>query len=218
MIGDEKMNKTKLKAAEEKFNIMYQGGFSNPEMLAIAKKHKIGKMRELAQDSFAVEQFRNDDKIVEAIGKIVSKSSLVSVFEKVKFRDLLPAFDENEKERFSKGLREFLHGDQKIGFELMTGLLEEYKMAKWPILTVCPYYYRPDIEVLIKPTTVKGTIEYFELEGVKYSPRPTFEFYRDYRDQINQMKKVLGVSMNSDNGAFCGFLMMSLEGFKGTHK
>jgi len=205
------MNKTKLKEAEEKFNIMYPGGFSNPEMLAIAKKHKIEKMHQLAKESFAVEQFEDDDKIVEAIGKIVSKSSLVSVFEKVKFRDLLPAFNENEKERLSKGLREFLYGDQELGFELMTGLLEEYKMAKWPILTVCPYYFRPDTEVLIKPTTVKGTIEYFELEGVKYSPRPNFEFYRGYRDQINKMKKALGLSADSDNGAFCGFLMMSLE-------
>jgi predicted glycosyltransferase len=94
---------------EEKFNIMYPGGFSNPEMLAIANKHKIEKMHELAKENFAVEQFQNDDKIVEAIGKIVSKSSLVLVFEKVKFRYLLPALNENEKERLSKGLRDFLH-------------------------------------------------------------------------------------------------------------
>jgi hypothetical protein len=211
-MGDDGVNNAKLKEAEERFNMRYPGGFNHPEMMAIAKKHKIDKMHELAKESFAVEQFQNDDKIVEAIGKIVSKSSLVSVFEKVKFRDLLPVLNESEKERLSKGLKEFLHGDQKLGFELMTGVLEEYKMAKWPILTVCPYYFRPDTEVLIKPTTVKGTIEYFELVGIKYSPRPTFEFYRDYRDQINKMKKVLGVSPHSDNGAFCGFLMMSLEG------
>ena len=156
-------------------------------------------------------QFKDDDGIVEAIGSIVKKSSLVSVFEKVKFRDLLPVFNQSEKERLSQGLREFLHGEQELGFALMTGLLEEYKMAKWPILTVCPYYFRPNVEVLIKPTTVKGTIEYFELEGVKYSPRPNFEFYSGYRDQINQMKKALGLSADSDNGAFCGFLMMAIE-------
>jgi hypothetical protein len=211
-MGDDTMNKIKLKEAEEKFNMRYPGGFDHPEMLAMAKKHKIDKMHDLALESFAPDEFEDTDKIVEAIGNIVKKSSLVSVFEKVRFRDLLPALNENEKERLSQGLREFLHGDQKLGFELMTGLLEEYKMAKWPIITVCPYYFRPDTEVLIKPTTVKGTIEYFEMEGIKYSPRPTFEFYRDYRDQINKMKKVLGVSPHSDNGAFCGFLMMSLEG------
>jgi hypothetical protein len=205
------MNIKKLREAEEMFKIRYPGGFSNPEMLAVAKKHKIDKMHELARESFAAEQFEDDDGIVEAIGSIVKKSSLVSVFEKVKFRDLLPVLNESEKERLSQGLREFLHGEQELGFALMTSLLEEYKMAKWPILTVCPYYFRPNVEVLIKPTTVKGTIEYFELEGVKYSPRPNFEFYSGYRDQINKMKRALGLSANSDNGAFCGFLMMALE-------
>jgi len=205
------MNIKKLREAEEMFETRYPGGFSNPEMLAVAKKHKIEKMHELAKESFAAERFEDDDGIVEAIGSVVKKSSLVSVFEKVKFRDLLPVFNENEKERLSQGLREFLHGEQELGFALMTGLLEEYKMAKWPILTVCPYYFRPGVEVLIKPTTVKGTIEYFELEGVKYSPRPNFEFYRGYRDQINHMKRELGLSADSDNGAFCGFLMMALE-------
>jgi hypothetical protein len=205
------VNIKKLREAEEAFKTRYPGGFSNPEMLAVAKKHKIDKMHELAKESFAARQFEDDAGIVEAIGSIVKKSSLVSVFEKVKFRDLLPVFNQSEKERLSQGLREFLHGDQELGFELMTGLLEEYKMAKWPILTVCPYYFRPNVEVLIKPTTVKGTIEYFELEGVKYSPRPNFEFYRGYRDQINQMKRALGLSDDSDNGAFCGFLMMAIE-------
>ncbi|MBP1745106.1 MAG: hypothetical protein H6Q58_2084, partial [Firmicutes bacterium] len=181
-MGDDTMNKAKLKEAEERFNMKYPGGFDNPEMLAMAKKHRIDKMHELALDSFAPDKFGDTDKIVEAIGNIVKKSSLVSVFEKVKFRDLLPALNDSEKERLALGLKEFLHGDQKLGFELMAGLLEEYHLAKWPIITVCPYYYSPDVEVLIKPTTVKGSIEYFELEGLKYSPRPNYEFYKGYRD------------------------------------
>jgi len=209
--GGDVVNKAKLREAEEKFNMMYPGGFSNPEMAAIAKKHRIEKMHELALESFAPDKFGDTDKVVESIGDIVRKSSLVSVFEKVRFRDLLPALNGSEKERLAKGLREFLHGDQKLGFELITGLLEEYKLAKWPIITVCPYYYRPDVEVLIKPTTVKGSIEYFELEGLKYSPHPPYEFYKAYRDEINRMKKELKLSPHSDNGAFCGFLMMSIE-------
>ncbi len=211
VMGDDGVNKAKLKEAEERFNRMYPGGFSNPEMAAIAKKHRVEKMHELALESFSPEKFRDTEGVVEAIGNIVKKSSLVSVFEKVRFRDLVPALNEGEKERLARGLREFLHGDQKLGFELMAGLLEEYKLAKWPLLTVCPYYYSPDVEVLIKPTTVKGSIEYFELEGLKYSPHPNYEFYRAYRDEINRMKKVLKLSPHSDNGAFCGFLMMSIE-------
>jgi len=136
---------------------------------------------------------------------------MVSVFEKPKFRDLVKAISPGERALLSQGLREFLHGDQASGFGLMTGLLEEYKLAKWPLLTVCPVYYRPDVEVFIKPTTVKSVIEYFELEGLKYSPKPTYDFYRAYREQINRIKKEVDTSLQIDNTAFCGFLMMSLE-------
>lgn len=205
------MNITKLKEAEEKFLMQYPGGFSNPHMQEIGKKHKLAKMNKLAQDSFKIEQFEDPDKIADSMSKVVGQSSMVSIFEKPKFRDLVKGMGGSEKEMLSHGLREFLHGDQKSGFEMMCSLLNEYKLAKWPLLTVCPVYCRPDFEVFIKPTTVKGVIEYFELEGLKYSPTPSWQFYRSYREQINQMKKEVGFLLQSENAAFCGFLMMSLE-------
>lgn len=205
-----KLNIKKLKEAEERFLMQYPGGFNNPKVLEIAKKHKVEKMNKLAQESFSIEQFENPSRVIDSMNKVVSQSSLVSIFEKPKFRDLVKAMNENEKERLSLGLKEFLHGDQKFGFEMMTALLNEYKVAKWPLLTVCPVYFRPEVEVLIKPTTVKWIIETFELEGIKYSPKPTFEFYKAYREQINEMKKEVHVSMQSDNAAFCGFIMMSM--------
>jgi hypothetical protein len=205
------MNRTKLKKAEERFLIRYPGGFSDPLMLEIAKKHKVEKMNKLALDSFAIEQFESPSRIIDSMYKIISQSSLVSIFEKPKFRDLVKNMSDNEKERLSHGLKEFLHNDQEYGFEQMTALLDEYKLAKWPLLTVCPNYYRPNVEVFIKPTTAKGIIEYFELEGLKYSSHPSFEFYRAYREQINQIKKEVAASLQFDTAAFCGFLMMSLE-------
>lgn len=208
------MNRTKLKEAEESFFSRYPGGFSHPLMLEIAKKHKVEKMNKLAQESFEVEQFESPNKIVDSMSKIVSQSSIISLFEKPKFKDLVKSINDMEKERLALGLKEFLHGDQKSGFELMCGLLGEYKLAKWPLLTVCPVYYRPGVEVFIKPTTAKSVIAYFELEGLKYSPSPTFEFYRAYREQINMMKMELDASLQSDNAAFCGFLMMSIENSK----
>ncbi len=206
------MNRTKLKEAEERFITLYPGGFSNPKMLEIAKKHKVEKMNKLAQDSFTIEQFENPDKIVDSMSKIVGRSSMVSIFEKPKFRDLVKILNDNEKEHLSHGLKEFLYGDQELGFELMSGLLHEYKLAKWPLLTICPVYCRPGVEVFVKPTTAKGIIEYFELEGLKYSPSPTFAFYKAYREQINWIKKEVDVSLQPDNAAFCGFLMMSMNG------
>jgi len=54
------------------------------------------------------------------------------------------------------------------------------------------------------------------MEGLKYSPKPTFEFYKVYRKRINQIKKEVDASLQVDNGAFCGFLMMSLESSEDT--
>lgn len=204
------MNIAKLKEAEKQFLMRYPGGFSDPLMVEMKKKHKPEKMNKLAQDSFSAGQFDDPDGIVDAMVKIVSQSSMVSVFEKPKFRDLVKTIGDNERERLSHGLREFLHGDQGFGFGLMTELLTEYKLAKWPLLTVCPVYYRPEVEVFIKPTTVKGVIEYFELEGLKYIPKPNFEFYQAYREHINYMKRQVASMLPVDNGAFCGFLMMSI--------
>jgi hypothetical protein len=212
------MNSKKLKEAEERFFMQYPGGFSNPMMLEIAKKHKVEKMNKLAQDSFAIEQFESPSRIVDSICKIVSQYSLVSMFEKPKFRDLVKVMSHNEKERLSHGLKEFLHGDQQFGFELMSDLLNEHKLSKWPLLTVCPNYYRPGVEVFIKPTTARWIIENFELEGLKYSSKPTFEFYQAYREQINQMKKEVDVSLQSDNAAFCGFIMMSMKNLEVSEK
>lgn len=205
------MNKAKLKEAEERFMMRYPGGFSNPQMLELTKKHKIEKMKKMAQDSFALEQFEDAAGIVDSMGKVVGQSSLVSIFEKPRFRDLVRVMNDSEKEHLAHGLKEFLHGDQVFGFRLMTGLLHEYKLAKWPLLTVCPIYYRPSTEVFIKPTTAKGIIEYFELTGLKYNSNPTFEFYQAYRERIMQMKQEVHVSLQVDNAAFCGFLMMAMD-------
>lgn len=205
------MNKQKLREAEERFLMRFPGGFAHPEILKIAKKHKLEKMQKLAQESYSLAQFKNASHIVEAMGKVVSQSSLVSIFEKPRHKEVLNSLNDGEKEHFAHGLKEFLHGDQAFGFSLMTGLLSEYKLAKWPLLTVHTIYYHPDAEVFIKPTTAKGIIEFFELTGLQYSPKPTFAFYEAFREQIMDMKQQVHASLQVDNAAFCGFLMMSLE-------
>ena len=60
----------------------------------------------------------------------------------------------------------------------------------------------------MKPTTTKGIISHFEIEGLEYNPTPTYAFYKKYRSLINKMKKEVDVSLSPSNAAFCGFLMM----------
>jgi hypothetical protein len=205
------VNVKKLKEAEKSFFERYPGGFQHPLMLEIIKKHKPEKMHNLATESFSKDDFLHPFKVVDCMAKVVSQSSMISIFEKPKFRDFVKTINDSEKESLAHGLFEFLHSDQRFGFELMAGLLSQYNIAKWPLLTVFGVYYNPSIEVMIKPTTVKQVIEYFELEGIKYCSKPSYEFYREYRDYINLMKKQVDVSLQSDNAAFSGFLMMTMN-------
>jgi len=88
-------------------------------------------------------------------------------------------------------------------------ILAEGKLAKWRLVTICLLYYRPDREVFVKPTTTKNVIRQFELDGLVYSPRPSWNFYSDYRDAIEAMKSQVSPTLSPNNAAFTGFLMMS---------
>lgn len=77
------INRRKLKEAEKKFLKMYPGGFGHPEMEKVAKKHQPEKMAALARESYAKEKFNEPDEIVASMIRIVTRSSMVSVFEKM---------------------------------------------------------------------------------------------------------------------------------------
>ena len=207
------MNIQKLHDAEAQFFARYPGGFEDPELVEIVKKHKIEKMNKLALESFAPEKFEDIDQVVAAMSKLVTQSSLVSIFEKPKFRDMTKVLDHADKEYLALGLKGLLYGDetaQARGFLEMASVLADYKIAKWPLLTVYGVYFRPEDEVFIKPTTVKAVIEYFELEGLKYNSTPTFEFYKAYRQHFLALKAKTKLLTHLENGAFSGFLMMSM--------
>jgi hypothetical protein len=189
----------------------YPGVFSHPQMIEIGKKHKMGKLIEIAQDSFNIKKFNQYKLITENMVKILTRSSMVSVFEKPKFRDFVKGISAYDKEALAAGLKEFLHGNEENGFNIMLDILTMGKLAKWSAITVWGAYYQPDYHVFCKPTTVKNVISNFELENLIYKPRPSYQFYCEYRSIINQMKKKVDPGFSSNNAAFCGFLMMSME-------
>lgn len=205
------MNIEKLRILEENFFMAYPMGFDTPEILEIAKKHKVEKMRNFVMENFSRKCFKNVESLFESYIKLISQSSLVSIFEKAKFKDLAKTFTLDEKTRFVSGVYDFLYGDQELGFMTQIEILERYKIAKWPILTVLGVYMNPEFEVLVKPTTVKGILSYFEEVDIKYVSKPNYTFYNQYRTMINEIKKNTSSTLPSDNAAFCGFLMMSMD-------
>jgi hypothetical protein len=206
------MNLHKLKAAEAAFLHRYPGGFENPELKAIRnKKHKPDQMIALAQQSFSKGKFIHPQLIVQNMERLISRSSITSVFEKIGFRGFAKRLSQQEEEWLSSGLEELLHGTEQTGFEMFLDLLENHKLAKWSLITVCQTYFHPQRDVFIKPMTVKGVIEYFELNDLQYKPTPSWAFYEAYRSIFHEMKSKVDKSLAPTNPAFSGFLLMSVN-------
>jgi len=204
------MNLIKLRQAEQRFFSLHPDGFNDPTMQDIMKRHRMDKMVEFAQENFSENCYSHVDKTIENMVKIVNRSSMVSMFEKPKFRDFVGRLDQNQKAYMVDSLIELLHGNQQAGFESLIDLLLLEKIAKWTLLTIIPTYYAPTKEVFVKPNTAKGIIKYFEVENLVYKPTATWQFYTGYRKLINTNKKKVDKRLSPSNAAFSGFLMMSL--------
>ena len=204
------MNLKRLKQAEAEFLARYPGGFNHPDMVTIGKKHNVGKMTEQAKELLSKKAFQKTGPVLDSLIKIVSRSSMVSMFEKPKFRDYVNGLDRDEREALAMGFQLLLHGKQQRGFEIVIDILARGKLAKWSLITICPNYMKPLDQVFVKPTTAKNVIKYLELENLDYKPRPSWAFYEEFRSQILAMKEKVDPSISPSNAAFTGFLMMSL--------
>lgn len=205
------MNLIKLKDIEEEFLIQYPEGFEDEKLFPTMKKFNPSKLEEFTKESLKKENFSNPNLVVEAFFKIIQKSVLVSLFDKLKFKDMLLSLSSYEKDMLSIELYELLHGNTKNGFEGLVDFLEQYKLAKWTIISVVLYYNDRQKEYFIKPTTTKNVIKYFEIKDLIYKPKPSYEFYNSYKKVLNTMKKEVHKSLRKDNAAFTGFLRMGME-------
>ena len=204
-------DRKKLQVIEREFLAHYPKGFDDPGLEKVRKSHRMDKMTEFASQAFNKKACRDIEQTVANMIKIVSRSSMVSMFEKPKFRDFINGLNLNDQAFLVNSLKQLLHGKQALGFEALVDILTTEKLAKWSLVTIIPAYYSPQHEVFVKPTTAKGVIKHFELEGVEYKPLPSWEFYERYRDLILEMRSQVDPSLAPNNAAFCGFLMMSLE-------
>ncbi|OHD84373.1 MAG: hypothetical protein A2Y52_05930 [Sulfuricurvum sp. RIFCSPLOWO2_02_43_6] len=205
------MNLEKLKAAEANFFAFYPKGFADEALLPIIKRHNTAKIGESVQEMFAPERFSRTEEICESFAKIVSKSSLISLFAKPKVRDMVKQMSMEQQDMLAIGLYEVLHGNKEKGFTILVDVLGIYKLAKWSIVTLIPYYYARDKDFFIKPTTTKDIIKFFEISGMEYKPRPTYEFYERYTKVLEEMKSQVSPLIGEDNAGFTGFLMMAMK-------
>jgi len=205
------MNYKKLKSLELNFLAIHKEGFDSYEMKQIGKKHNVTKVEKFVKDVCSKENLLENCNAIDDIVKIVTKSSMVSVFEKMKFRDLVKELNQIERQLIVEAIYENIHKDEEKGFKDLYNLLEPYKLAKWPLITVFRAYYNLNYDVFIKPTTVKKVIKYLELDDLLYNSKPSYDFYDKYRTYINEMKMKVSETLRPNNPAFSGFLMININ-------
>jgi len=203
------MNTKVLKAAEKRFLTQHPGGFGHPDMLDTSKRYKMEQHIADAKKAFAKKSFDDPKAVITDVTKLVSRSAMVSMFEKPKFKDMLDGMSTARRDAFAETLYELLHGKEKLGFEALVDDLAKHKLAKWTLATVIQAYYRPDKDVYIKPSTTKLIIEKLELDLI-YKPAPKWDFYSKFRKHVKAMRAEVSDVAAPNNAAFCGFLMMSL--------
>jgi len=206
------LNYQKLREAEARFLQSYPGGFSDPAMAAVKKKHDIDKLSRFARESLKRENFNRPEFIAESLVKIVSRSSMVSRFEKPRFREFVTALNSHEKQALADAFEKRLYGRQKQrGFEEILGMLSHHKLAKWSIISAVPFYFAPDKEAFVKPTTAKGILSFLEVSEFEYKPTPSWAFYKSYRGLLLEVRKEIVPSISPNFAALSGFLMISIR-------
>ena len=203
------MNLDKLKSAEANFLQMFPAGFEDEGLTEVRKRHRLARMNLLALEVFQEANFFIADQFLEGLIKIISRSSMLSMFEKPKFRDIISSLNSSERELLTSYYRELFHGDQENGFDSIVDFLAFYKMAKWSVVTIGMSYHKPEREVFVKPTTTKKIISELELDLI-YRPRPTWSFYERYTETVFEIKKNVSSSLAPNNAALTGFLMLAL--------
>jgi hypothetical protein len=206
------VNQARLKQAEQDFLHQYPGGFENPEFTAIRqKKHNVDRMIAFVQEVFAETNFQRPDQIVESMVKVIGRSSVISVFEKARFRDAAHGLIPPERWQLANGLGELLHRHEQSGFESMLDVLQRHRLGKWSLMTICQTYYHPNRDVLVKPMTVKSILQHYEIDHLQYKPLPTWMFYESYRNTLLEMKSKVDPSLAPTNAAFSWFLLLSVH-------
>ena len=206
----------KLFELQGDFFARFPDGFDDPEMVKRVKNHNVDKLAGQAQEMFDESQFGMPEAIVKNMILMISRSSMISMFDKPKFRDSVGAISPMEREILADGLFELLHGkkvsDKEKGFDQILEQLVRLKLGRWSLISAIPYYYNMTENWFIKPNTTKMILKYFEMDKeLVYKPRPSFEFYQDYSEFLTNLRDECDPKLSKSNAAFTGFLMMSIN-------
>ena len=165
-----KHNLDKLKEAEATFLQVYPDGFADPAIEAIRKKHNVDQLVRFTQEHVTRANCNRPHFLADTLVKIVGRSSMISIFEKPRFRDFIRALDPDEKEALARAVEQRLFGRKRQGFEAIVDMLAHHKIAKWAVISAVPFYFAPRREAFVKPTTAKRIVKLLESKTCTITP------------------------------------------------
>lgn len=193
------MNIERLKDLEAEFIDEYPEAFDDERLTKLIKKFSPDKLEHLSKELFKKENFSKPEFICESFVNVIYKSVVISFYDKMKLRDSFKKMGIYEKDMFSIALYDLLYGNKKDGYDDISQLLSQYNLAKWTLISLIPYYMDRANEYFVKPTTTKNIISYLELENLIYKPKPTYEFYEEYKKALNEVKTKVNKSLKNEN-------------------
>jgi hypothetical protein len=176
-----------MKQGIESFLSKYPSGFENHQYFAEEREYKL-KAHHLYDELLGNGQFsqllssNNIDELVKRVLAVESRINVLSVFEKVAFRDALKNKDSGTA--YMQTLLDVLEkGSQEnvltAHFEAVTNLpaeLGKSRVATWPVATVMPYLARPDVFMFLKPDVTKECAERLNF-NLCYDAKPNWLTY-----------------------------------------
>jgi hypothetical protein len=205
------MNIKRLKEAEAAFLARFPKGFGDPGMEKIRKSHNVDRLADFTRANVTEAALSRPQGFADILLKIVSRSSMVSRFEKPPFREFLDALSSKDKRDLAEAFQKRLFGrKQREGFEAIIDLLDRYKLARWSLVSAVPFYFAPSKEAFVKPSTARRIVTFLDMEALHYNPRPDWAFYVGYRKLVLDIKKNVDPSLTPNNAATTGFLMATM--------
>ena len=201
----------KLFELQGDFFARFPDGFEDEAIVKLRKKHNVDKLAIQAQEAFAETKFGMPESIIQSMILMTSRSSMVFMFDKLRFRDSVGALSPAERERLADALFDRLHGNKEKGFNQILEQLVTLKLGSWSMISAIPYYYDMQENWFVKPSVTKSILKYFEMEKeLVYKPRPSYQFYQDYSAFLANLRDEVDPKLSPNNAAFTGFLMMTI--------
>jgi len=148
------------------------------------------------------------------INKAISMSTIISVYEKIAFRNYVA--DRQVIPLFLESLYKVLKECNEETFNHFVYVLSLKKNqgnanpCKWPLITYLLVCFKPYEEVFIKPTTIKKLLLVLESD-IKYQSQPNYQTYHDIKELILNYKEHSSICQGLNHFTLSGVIFVALD-------